>query len=195
MLTLNKNKTRIVGIHIITHPASGQDCLSVLRLVLRAVQPAVCSPGSACVLSMPACRFVKRLMDTLEKTESWHAHHFQNMFTPWASYQIRRMAGCACAGDAGNVFPTTDFERNSYPGMHHGTCVAHVSWCMSGSLTIGGGENVPAFPEHAQPTMLRIWQEVHGHKLCCTKKLAKKLEKMESSSICDIENEGWHALT
>ena len=31
----------------------------------------------------------------------------------------------------------------SDPGMHHGTCVMHVPWCMSGSLTCGGGENVP----------------------------------------------------
>ena len=32
------------------------------------------------------------------------------------------------------------------PGMHHGTCVTHVSWCMSRSLTRGGGENVPGIP-------------------------------------------------
>ena len=32
------------------------------------------------------------------------------------------------------------------PGMHHGTCVTHVPWCMSGSLTHGGGENVPGIP-------------------------------------------------
>ena len=31
----------------------------------------------------------------------------------------------------------------SDPGMHHGTCVTHVPWCMSGSLTRGGGENIP----------------------------------------------------
>ena len=31
-------------------------------------------------------------------------------------------------------------------GMHHGTCVTHVSWCMSGSLTRGVGENVPCIP-------------------------------------------------
>ena len=30
--------------------------------------------------------------------------------------------------------------------MHHGTCVMHVPWCMSGSLTCGGGENVPGIP-------------------------------------------------
>ena len=32
------------------------------------------------------------------------------------------------------------------PGMHHGTCVTQVPWCMSGSLTSGGGENVPGIP-------------------------------------------------
>ena len=33
------------------------------------------------------------------------------------------------------------------PGMHHGTCVMHVPWCMLGSLTCGGGENVPGIPD------------------------------------------------
>ena len=28
----------------------------------------------------------------------------------------------------------------SNPGKHHGTCVTHVPWCMSGSLTRGGGK-------------------------------------------------------
>ena len=50
----------------------------------------------------------------------------------------------------------------SYPGMHHGTCVTYVPWCMSGSLTRGGGETLPAFPTHAQPSLWRIWQEVHA---------------------------------
>ena len=60
----------------------------------------------------------------------------------WASYQIRKIAGCACAGNAGNVFPHRRFKRKplvSDPGMHHGTCVTHVPWCMSGSLTCGDG--------------------------------------------------------
>ena len=30
--------------------------------------------------------------------------------------------------------------------MHHGTCVTCVPWCMSGSLTRGGGENDPGTP-------------------------------------------------
>ena len=43
----------------------------------------------------------------------------------WASYQIRKIAGCACAGNARNVFPATDLKISD-SGMHHGTCVAHV---------------------------------------------------------------------
>ena len=46
-------------------------------------------------------------------------------------------------------FPRHRLQRKplvSDPGMHHGTCVTHVPWCMSGSLTRGGGENVPGIP-------------------------------------------------
>ena len=30
----------------------------------------------------------------------------------WTSYQIRKIACCACAWNAGNVFPATDFKGN-----------------------------------------------------------------------------------
>ena len=46
-------------------------------------------------------------------------------------------------------FPSHRRQRKplvSDPGMRHGTCVTHVSWCMSGSLTRSGGENVPGIP-------------------------------------------------
>ena len=46
-------------------------------------------------------------------------------------------------------FPLHRLQRKrliTYPGMHHGTCFTHVPWCMSGSLTHGGGENVPGIP-------------------------------------------------
>ena len=33
----------------------------------------------------------------------------------------------------------------SDPGMYHDTCAMHVPWCMSGSLTRGGGENFRGF--------------------------------------------------
>ena len=46
-------------------------------------------------------------------------------------------------------FPCHRLRRKplvSDSGMHRGTCVTHVPWCMSGSLTRGGGENVPGIP-------------------------------------------------
>ena len=35
----------------------------------------------------------------------------------WASYQIRQIAGCVCARNAGKVFPTTDFNGNPKLGI------------------------------------------------------------------------------
>ena len=67
----------------------------------------------------------------------------------WTSYQIRKIAGCACAGNAGKRFPRQRLQRKSLvsdPGMHHSTCVTHVPWCMSGSLTNGVWENVHGIP-------------------------------------------------
>ena len=46
-------------------------------------------------------------------------------------------------------FPRHRLQRKllaSDPDMHHGTCVTHVPWCMSGSLNRSGGENVPGIP-------------------------------------------------
>ena len=42
--------------------------------------------------------------------------------------------------------PTSRKPLVSDPGMHHGTCVTHVSWFVSGSLTRIDGENVPDIP-------------------------------------------------
>ena len=49
-----------------------------------------------------------------------------------ASCQIRKIAGCACAGIPGTFSPP---PRVSDPDRHHGTCLTHVPWCMPGSLT------------------------------------------------------------
>ena len=46
-------------------------------------------------------------------------------------------------------FPCHRLQRRplvSHPIMHRGTCVTHVPWCMSGSLTRGGGESAPGIP-------------------------------------------------
>ena len=75
---------------------------------------------------------------------AWHAFDPSNLFplddsggrgsNLRNSYQIRKIAG-SCAGNAGNVFPAIEFKPL--------VSVTHVPWCMSGSLTRGGGENVP----------------------------------------------------
>ena len=82
----------------------------------------------------------------------------------WASYQIREVAGAHAPGMLGTFSPP---PLVSDPDMHHGTCVTHVPWCMPGSLTSRfllsrrRGKTFPAFPAHAQPAILRIWQEAH----------------------------------
>ena len=57
------------------------------------------------------------------------------------------------------------------PGMLHGACVTHVPCCMSGSLTRGGGENVPGITGAYAPRnimyLLRgpcsdVFQYMHG---------------------------------
>ena len=61
----------------------------------------------------------------------------------WASYQIRKMR-VAQAPECRERFPRRRLQRKplvSDPDMHHGTCV--TPWCMSGSLTRGGRQNVP----------------------------------------------------
>ena len=81
---------------------------------------------------------------------------------PLARYVILRVAHAP--GMPGKFSPPPRF---SDPDMHHGTCVTHVPWCMSGSLTSSflwsrpRGKTFPAFPAHAQPAILRIWQEAH----------------------------------
>ena len=73
--------------------------------------------------------FAHRLRVSAALLTHWGWHN-----ASWASCQISKIAGCACAGIAGNVFPTS---RVSDPDMQHDTWVTHVSWCMPGSLTSG----------------------------------------------------------
>ena len=116
--------------------------------------------------------------------------YFPQFFSPlaWASYQIRKIAGCACAGNAGNVSPRIRIQRKprvSDPGMHHGTCVTHVPWCMSGLLTCDGGENVPDIPDACAPAIWRICQEAHeavGTQGQCHRRMKNKLNDIHLRS-------------
>ena len=121
--------------------------------------------GQASVKGLPG---TPRTRDQDLKTEQ--IHYCNAPWAVWAFYQIRKIAGCACAGNAGNVSPRRRLQRKtlvSDPVMHHGTCVMHMPWCMSGSLTSCGGENVPGIPGACAPAILRIWQEAHGVSIFC----------------------------
>ena len=87
----------------------------------------------------------------------------------WATCQMRKIAGGACAGNAGNVFPATTglailacvralacplSDKKQWASCP--IAVTYVPWCIPGSLTRGGRENVPGFPEHAQPPQFYV---------------------------------------
>ena len=72
----------------------------------------------------------------------------------WASYQIRKIAGCACTGNAGNVSPATNFKGNRLLAIP--ACITARLWrtCRDAcrdSLPAVTGKTFPAFPAHAYP--------------------------------------------
>ena len=81
----------------------------------------------------------------VNKTDIWRVRYH---FSPWASCQIRKIAGAHAPGMPGTFSPS---PQVSDPDMYHATCVTHVPWCLPGSLTSGsfengGGKNVPGIP-------------------------------------------------
>ena len=66
----------------------------------------------------------------------------------WASYQIRKISGMFPRHQLHTKPPRTAPGKPlvSDGGMHHGTCVTHMPWCISGSLTRRGRETVPGIP-------------------------------------------------
>ena len=76
----------------------------------------------------------------------------------------------------------------SDPGMHHGTCVTHVPWCMPGPLLAVAGKTFPAFPAHAQPVNLRIWQEDHWTLWNTRQWISKKLSPIKLCILQDVSH-------
>ena len=97
--------------------------------------------------------------------DSGRLHHISQwiryvVMQTWASFQIRKIAGYAWAGNAGNVFPAnaglqTRHEsrqvRDARAVMHTG--IATYRFPLKSVM----GKTFPAFPVHAQPAILRIW--------------------------------------
>ena len=91
-------------------------------------------------------------------------------------------------------FPRHWLQRKllvSDPGMHHDTCVTHVPWCKSGSLTRGRGKTFPAFPAHAQPAIFTylarvpwIYTTWHGCRTCICNRTNLLIAKCINSTSC-----------
>ena len=67
----------------------------------------------------------------------------------WASYQIRKIAGGACAGNARNDFPATDFKGNRYLAIPACITARASRTCRDACrdrLTRGVGGKVPGIP-------------------------------------------------
>ena len=47
-----------------------------------------------------------------------HCFAWDVITRPWASYQICKIVGCACAGNTGNVFPATAGSRSRHASRH-----------------------------------------------------------------------------
>ena len=84
----------------------------------------------------------------------------------WASYQIRKFATCACARNARNVFPATDIKGNRLLAIPTCITVRASRTCLNARRHRRPAvteKTFPAFPAHAQLTILRIWQEAHSY--------------------------------
>ena len=63
--------------------------------------------------------------------------------------------------ECGEHYPSYLLQRKPLvgdPGMHHGMCCD----ASQNRYTAVVGKTFPALPAHAQPAILRIWQEAHG---------------------------------
>ena len=75
----------------------------------------------------------------------------------WASYQMRKIVGCACTRNAGNVFPATHLKGNRKL-----TILACIAACAARTYRdacrdrqpVVARKTFPVFPSHAQPAIL-----------------------------------------
>ena len=96
-------------------------------------------------------------------------------------------------GKPGMFSPQPTSQRRpliSDPGLHHSKCIMHVPWCMSGTLTRGGGENVPGIPDACATRnftylargpfsfMKREWAYAEVLECCCHKWYGRKSKQV-----------------
>ena len=81
--------------------------------------------------------------------QSWYMRLHMSWYMPMGLLPDAQNCGLRMRRECRERFSRHQHLRKplvSDPSMHHGTCVTHAPWCMSGSLTRGGGKNVPDIP-------------------------------------------------
>ena len=92
-------------------------CNMVVSCILERFRCYILYESTLCVLN------VLFVFGNIPNTEIMHV---VDTHSPWASYQIRKIEGCACAGKAGNVFPATHFKGNRKLAIP--ACIAALAW-------------------------------------------------------------------
>ena len=87
----------------------------------------------------------------------------------WASYQIRKIAGCACAGMPGTFFTSTEFKAI----LAYITARASRTRRCACRDSAVAGKTFPGFLVHAQSLILLIWQEADGNTFRITCNLSR----------------------
>ena len=105
------------------------------------------------------------LMPWLLLSRDLYCHELLVCATQLSSFQVRTIVGRACAGNAGNIFPATDFQGSHLLAIP--ACIkARASRTCRDACRVRqpavAGKTFPASPAHAQPTILRIWYGAHG---------------------------------
>ena len=121
--------------------------------------------------------------------------HSMTRRSPCACYQIHVLRVAHVPGpECRERFPCHRLQRKplvSDPDMHHGTCVTQVSWCMSGSLTRGCGENVPGTPGACATLNLTDLTRAPWPKRLTDASLTRSHDLVTSSPSCIQPSDVW----
>ena len=91
-------------------------------------------------------KLLKNILCTLiaKSFSTWPSMKGGSWLTPIGLLPDTKNCGLRMRRECRQRFPCHWLKKTlvSDPGMHHGTCVTNVPWCMPGLLNRGGGENV-----------------------------------------------------
>ena len=111
----------------------------------------ICLFVTSCKGKLLVIDIVLSYLSIILVSANWRKLIFTSKYHPWKSRALGLLpdthnCGLRMCPECRERFPRHRLQRKplvSDPRMHYGTWVKHVPWCMSGSLTCSGEENVP----------------------------------------------------